>query len=280
MAEDAKIIRLYHYMPAKYAEEFLRKDEIKLCDLTKSNDLCEFSPIIRAFHNNRKEISIALKGEELVASFKQRCPMLAFCCSTRISSSAMWGHYASNSTGVCLAFDFPVVGLHFQDGVVMGKIEGKDEIQFHKVKYTDERMIIPAEECIKGDGAIYRLLDSAMSYKSTDWSYEQECRLVFFVERGMDNVVASGDKYFAKGLRKYLSGIIMGPRSDLSDMYLRAVANEINESGKLDLLVDKLYMPYGVYRASIDSTLLKISVAGYEDFNFDLILPKNNFVNP
>lgn len=271
MTEDAKIIRLYHYMPAKYAEDFLRKDEIKLCDLTKSNDLCEFSPVFRALHNNRKEISIAVKGEEMVSSYKQRCSMLALCCSTRISSSAMWGHYASNSTGVCLAFDFPVCGLHLQDGVVMGKIKRDDEIQFHKVKYTDERMIIPAEECIKDDGAIYRLLNSAMSYKSRDWSYEQECRLVFFVERGRGNVVASGGMYYAKGLRKFLSGIIMGPRSDLSDMYLRSVANEVNVSGEHESLVDMLFRPYGVYRATMDSRLLKISVTGYHDFDYDSI---------
>lgn len=273
MEEKIITIRLYHYMPSKFAEQFLREDKIKLCDLSVSNDLCEFAPTIQTEDGVVRDLLFCAKGDEILSSFKRRCTMAVLSCSTRITSSAVWGHYADNSKGVCLVFDFPVSDLHEQYGVVMGRLADNENIQFHKIKYTDDKLVITVNECRKSGEKPPAKLNSAISYKSVDWLYEKECRLVFFVERDGSNLIVRDGMYFALGLRKYLSGMVMGARCNLSDMYMRAVVNEINEEDSLEELSDKLYQPFGVSRAEMDHTKLRICVHGYEDYDFDSILP-------
>ena len=249
----------------------MRTDRIKLCELSKSNDICEFSPVIQADTKDENDRYLALQSEEIITSFKIKAPMLALSCSTRVTSSAIWGHYADNSKGVCLAFDFPVTDFGEQDGIVTGKIVGDDTILFHKVLYEDARLVILARECRGNDEAVYRKIMSAISRKSTDWSYEKECRLIFLPEKTTSNVAVENGMYFALGLRKYLQGIIMGPRCDISNFYFKTLVKEIPQKKESNHLAEKLYNPKAVVRASLDSLSLRISVLHFEDYDYSTI---------
>ena len=267
MAEDAKIIRLYHYMPAKYAEEFLRKDEIKLCDLTKSNDLCEFSPRVGGLAE--KDLLYRLKFENHRANFSARNPMLVLSFSSRVSSSAVWGHYADQNKGICLVFEFFVENLHEQYGVIMGTIPDISA-QFHKVTYTDTRFEIPVSAYMRGDEEIFSYLCSAISHKSTDWSYEKEFRLVFYVDEESRSVIVKDELFFALGLRKYLVGVVMGARCQMSDLYLKAVLREV-ASVNIDRNLKKRLSNIKIARAKIDELQMNIQALPYKDFIFNPI---------
>ena len=281
MAEDQKIIRLYHYMPAKYAEEFLRKDEIKLCDLTKSNDLCEFSPRIvinsaMAANITNRELIVANQSESIVNSFRGKCPAIVLSFSTRISSSAVWGHYADKNEGVCLVFDLPICDIEKHKGVMIGNLKGSSETLFQRVHYTGKRFELDATECVNLDESVYHDLCAATSYKSEDWKYEKECRLVFYQTKESKSLCAKNGMFFAKGLRQYLSGIVLGPKCPLSNIYFKAIAQEIKEEDNFNEVYEKLIVFGGVERARLDEVELRIKSNHYSDTDFDEMINYQN----
>ena len=273
MAEDPKIIRLYHYMPAKYAEEFLREDKIKLCDISKSNDLCEFTPKMVEDEKTVEAYMAAIISDNVLATFKASKPPLVLSFSTRISSSAMWGHYADTNTGVCLAFDFPIENLKVQHGVLTGTVKGFHDILFQKVRYAENRFEMPASKFIHQEKMVSEILCSAAAYKALDWEYEKECRIVGFITKDTENIYAENEKFYMRNLRKFLAGVILGPKCDFPDIYIESILYNLKKELKPDEVHDGLINGNGIARACLDNRKLEISAVGFEDFNFDSIQP-------
>lgn len=281
MAEEAKIIRLYHYTSAKYAEEFLREDKIKLCDLTKSNDLCEFTPRIVTNETSHggvfnMEVAVASSSEAIVDSFRKSCPAIVLSFSTRISSSAVWGHYADKNKGVCLVFDLPICDIEKHKGVLIGNLKGSSETLFQRVHYTENRFKLDATECVNFVESVYHDLCAAISYKSEDWKYEKECRLVFYLTKESKSLCVKNGMFFAKGLRQYLSGIVLGPKCPLSNIYFKAIAQELKEEDNFNDVYEKLSAYGGVERASLDEAKLSIKSAHYSDTDFEEMINCQN----
>lgn len=256
-------------MPAKYAEEFLRKDEIKLCDLTKSNDLCEFSPKIVCSNKKTEDQVMEYVCERTFRSFNKVNPMLVLSFSARITSSAIWGHYADQNRGVCLVFDFPIFFPHVQHGVVRSIIPNR-RIQIHKVNYTEHRFCIPVSAIADGPKSLGEYICSAISYKSTDWSYEEECRLVFNITGGDDNSFVSDSNFFTKGLRQYVSGIVLGARCPLSNLYFESMIGEVARTITDNSLADK-FRNIEIDRAMLDNDNLNIRAGDYKDVDLELL---------
>lgn len=250
MAKGRKTIRLYHYLTTKHAEDFFKTGELKLCDLSKSNDPNDFLPCIENAPRYPGSDMIALSySYQYVREFAQRFPRLALCCSAKTTSSATWGHYADCHRGVCLAFDFPISDFRLQDNVVIGNME--DGALFERVLYTNRRLKIPQQKSSE-EGFIQKLI-SAMGYKGADWSYEQECRLLYPVGPGLTTHITARDGlFFVNGLFKYLVGIILGVNCPLSNAYFYTLLQNVNINSYAKKSAEHIISGGNIDRAILD----------------------------
>jgi len=94
------------------------------------------------------------------------------CFTTKPRNSPMWAHYAEGYQGICLEWTFPEKGEHFYlpDGV-----EKVSPLVLQPLKYADERAVCRIfDDSIPQANALYQSIIT----KSSDWSYEDEYRLI------------------------------------------------------------------------------------------------------
>lgn len=218
-------IRLYYYMKAEYLEPFLKTHELKLTNLADTNDPFEFFPTL-----NIVDASVNMPGDfahmlHVIDNFSRDMPMLAMCLSRLITSPQMWGNYADSHKGVCLVFDLSLSEIVLNGEVICGMLP--NEIQFAKVHYSKERLAFnKAELGLDGKkGTDWQKLWKAIAYKGECWEHEQEYRLIFFPDKKKLYTQREG-LFFTDALFKFLSGIILGVRCPLSQLYVESIIKD------------------------------------------------------
>lgn len=248
--EGKRTIRLYHYIAAEHIETILRDRKIKLTDVNKTNDPLEFCPTF--FQDEPKSLSRDLKylgGMHYLNGFKEKHPFLVLCLSTRITSSAMWGHYASNHKGACLVFDVPVFNLQIRNNITYGSFE-KLGIPFIKVLYTRNRTNIPENSFLAQRDEHYINLRECIAIKGMDWAYEQEYRIDLSDAGIKDGVTVKNGMFFYSTIMKYLKGVVLGMKCDLSVDYIKRLVDD---------------QVFAVERAEIHPTQTEISCGEFSD---------------
>lgn len=136
-------IRLYHFLPAKWAVEDLEQKRIKLSEVENLNDPFELWCMKHEDAKVRKE----LRRWKTEAAKKYAL----LCFSKNWSNSLLWSHYGDKHKGVCLGLDVR-----------------SDSVK--KVRYTRERVRLSStfDE---------RTTNTLLFTKSTGWSYEEEWRM-------------------------------------------------------------------------------------------------------
>lgn len=213
------VLTLYHFTKIENIGDILGKGRLKLTEVGLSNDPFEMSP---SFHV--KEIDpIQMDGhmwnlERNWEYHKSMEPQTVICLSACVSSVLMWGHYAANHSGVCLAFDIPVLEY---DNCLIANLEQKYPLL--PMQYGTSRIF--ARDYVELDERntiVYSLgclLRKLLSYKPLAWNYEREFRLLV----PQNAVDYDSGMLFTSILKKYLSGVILGSQCPMSESKVRAL---------------------------------------------------------
>lgn len=221
VARTTRTYRFYKYMEPRWLADLLLHDQIKVTHLSTVNDPLEWQP---QFETREQET----QWQQQLTSH----PIPVLCLSSRISTTAMWGHYAAAHKGIALAFDLPL-NFHMDNfnkkqnllpesrAYPIGAL-GKSCHWLMKVNYTATRP--PYSPAANPITTLYHLI----SCKGQDWANESEYRIR--LSGGISH--KSDGTPICRGMRKYLSGIILGlntpPETELE------IRNLVAQS-KLDL---------------------------------------------
>ena len=96
-------MRVYQFMPARYAVEDLRKRRLKVSLLDDLNDPFEML-------GARLDLPEQRKTMRAWAKYMADTTRL-LCFSRRYVNTMLWSHYADKHRGICLAFDAPKKSL-------------------------------------------------------------------------------------------------------------------------------------------------------------------------
>jgi hypothetical protein len=165
-------MRVYHFLPAIYALEDIRKKRIKISEIDQLNDPFELwcvsqeDPRLRlALHEHKKEMT-------------KHFGMICFCKQWR--NPLLWSHYADKHRGICLGFDVDNRGLR-------------------AVTYVEERPDLKLPPT-KGSA------DELLFTKYRDWHYEEEWRNWFQLDERED-----GHYFYPFDEFVQLREVIVGP---------------------------------------------------------------------
>lgn len=271
--EDGKrFIRLYHFMPAKYLYDMLAKDEVKIAIPEECNDPLEFMPA----------------GDASEGDYS-RPPGAFVSFSTKCSSSLMWAHYADAHKGVCLEFTFPLCGglahlsrwdkINFENKELdkrycLLEIPEKYKQQYEKidvapVQYVaymievDYQEMRPAHDNMgvamgRIDDVVDNLSIPAEYYtKSSEWSYEEEWRLMVYPGHAMSS---HDGFFFIRGLTPYISKIILGKRFPQSkDLAWWHILHSLSKNNERQSIIESLSWTYpNLTRAYYDEEMYKM----------------------
>lgn len=178
-------IILYRYMTWAAFESTIEQWALKATNPAHTNDITEFLPAFSHDYYIQKNALQYLKEDIVFISFTKKMS----CC-------AMWGHYAENFKGVCLAFCFPKANIR-------------------KVRYGKSRVEYSETSPNKNES-----FTNIITTKSLSWRYENEYRLL--IHSPLADIVYNNMLLFQAPM-KYLVGVILGVNCPYSIGYTKAL---------------------------------------------------------
>lgn len=161
-AGDSSLVRVYHFLPLKYAFQDIANKVLKIATVNDLNDPFELRPFVATTKSERKLLN------ELRNEFDRTFGLLCF--SRSWSNPVQWAHYADCHKGICLGFDVPDDCLT-------------------PVTYASKRL--PWDRSLYREENIETHLSAMMLWFATKyrhWSYEEEMRMFVHI-RGSDRSV-------------------------------------------------------------------------------------------
>lgn len=148
-----------------------------------------------------------------------------FCFSEDITNPQLWGQYAQEGRGACLAFLFPLRPTHTKYGnPEIGETSGRawtwscdrksfpipilddETVHWEALHYTDTRATVANDK------------KACIFTKGKDWSYEKEvrccCSQLFADEATNNNMLYDWPMQF-------LAGVILGPETKYTEAYIQ-----------------------------------------------------------
>ncbi len=139
-------MRVYHYLPVKWALQDLQQRRLKLAVFTDLNDPFELMCFDLPNQETRQAFKVA--RNELAS----KTGMLCF--SRRWNNPVLWSHYAEKHRGICFGFDVP-------DSLLV------------EVTYTATRLPLDLD----ATPLDLKLVNQWLTTKYEGWSYEEEFRV-------------------------------------------------------------------------------------------------------
>lgn len=93
------VIRLYHYIPACWALDNIRRHRLKLSTLEDLNDPYEWGSVFSTDPTSQSALKEAKCGDSFADGFQS--------FSSKPDEILMWSHYSDKHKGACLGFDIP-----------------------------------------------------------------------------------------------------------------------------------------------------------------------------
>ena len=187
-------MKLYKYKALPYKNDNLNEGELKQVEYCKDiilNNRLFMTP--REILNDPLEgmavpIELGISGSGIYASLGMLHHFVEekinqyriLSLSGNARSPLMWAHYANNYAGVCFEFELDI-NLN----------------NIHKVSYIDHQFDTLYEP---SDDEFYKAIEKSLVFKSKNWSYEEEYRLI-----------TKENKQFLDNIK--LTGIIIGHKS-------------------------------------------------------------------
>ena len=196
-------IVLYRYLTwdafVKTLDSWMMKANIP----SQTNDLFEFLP---AMHGDIGICDYTRRHLRGVGAF--------FSFSQKMSDCAMWGHYADQFKGVCMAFYIP------------------DKSIVSEVQYDHKRVNITNFD-LSSDVDRLNFVKQILTTKDISWEYEEEYR--WLKEADKADEARDGMLFYSEPMN-YFIGVILGARCPYSSGYTRALLKHYLEKHEV---VDK-----------------------------------------
>lgn len=220
-----------------------------------------------------------------------------FSFSRQMSVPAMWGHYADNAKGICMAFLFPVVSEDFKEwpsetSAPTTRLSGakidiqclhpadKSQLLLHKntvllpMMYSDTR----ARAYSPRDNGRLRdeKTESIMRIKALCWRYEQEIRLLCDVR--LANKCINDNLLFSWPMQFFI-GAITGPKCHIPVEVLKQkiclAYKQNSDSAPNYYFRNKLLNDWLVYKSDFHPKEFKITAPFFSDSMCDYAFWKN-----
>lgn len=212
----------YKFCSVDTFQKIVENEKLRLARADTFNDPHESNPFLiplewealTKIQNNSQEIVRNIANE----AFVRICGSVYITCFCRNylqkRSTLMWAHYANNHKGVCFEVNFPKVNAenYHQHGVTPINVTYVSSLSDERNKRTPESEDLPL---------------FIATYKSDDWQYEQEVRIVVestSFDKTKFNEVNDGKNIDLDFNIASISKVIFG---------LRTSNEEINETVKL-----------------------------------------------
>jgi hypothetical protein len=177
--------RLYYYTGKHWGLKVLWEKRLKLSRYADVNDPFELLPYDRTRKRSRE-----FWDKQVARLLSSRYGFV--CLSEDWRTTLMWSHYGEKHTGICLGFD------------VLKDIA-------EQISYTDYLLADPVDYKKELRGVSMQVLQRALSYKFSGWSYEREWRVRVRLGTAIDGIYYKGF-----GDDVMLREVIIGPRCTLS----------------------------------------------------------------
>lgn len=186
-------IVLYRYLTWDAFVKTLDSWMLKATIPAQTNDLFEFLP--------------AMNGDIGIYDLARRqlrggCAFFSF--SKKMSDCAMWGHYADQFRGVCMAFYIP------------------DKRIVNEVHYDHQRVSLADFKKLSKDECS-ELVNQLLTTKDISWKYEEEYR---WIEEADEADEARDGMLFYREPMNYFIGVILGARCPYSSGYTKALLKQ------------------------------------------------------
>ena len=163
---------LYHYTTFESAVKIITSKTMLFSKIERLNDINESSGYKILFSDINGQKEEVKRYEDLHKNLKQISFTTDEVDKKGFAIPAMWGHYASRGSGVCLVFD----RVKFQS-IFKPPIYYCNEVEYKK--YKDLSAICYDKEKYSNiDDFVRRNKDDIFFVKTQDWKYEQEFRLI------------------------------------------------------------------------------------------------------
>jgi hypothetical protein len=200
---NVPVMRVYHFLPAEWALDDLRKKRLKISKIDQTNDPFE----LWCVDQPDREIRDALRAYKKDMSEK----FGLICFSEDWVNPLLWSHYAEKHRGICLGFDL--------DRRVLRKIDYVQERSALKMPITSETA------------------DTLLWTKYWDWKYEEEWRAWLKLDEQEDD----GNYFYRFDTQPdfmRLREVIVGPLCDRTEVEVRAALG--GTSQKIEVIKARL----------------------------------------
>lgn len=180
-------MKVYHFLNEEFGLKDLREKRLMISTISGLNDPFEFFPVELTDVDFRKTIKNTRKVMDGHLGL--------VCFSRNWKNPVQWTHYADRHRGICLGFEVPDKTLHEITYV-------KDRL---KVADTDQK------------------IKTLLTYKFSDWKYEDEVRLFEKLENDEDE-----DEIYYKDFCNDLKlvEVIVGANADISKATIKSLLRE------------------------------------------------------
>lgn len=191
-------IRMYRFLPSKWALKAIQDRRLKISRLKELNDPFEFHIGVNGANDDHQKI-----GKDAINSYFDRLndKFGLICFSRRVTDPVIWSHYSQGHQGIALELE----------------MEQPDN-EYFDVEYNGELPILDVEELIRRErdqAYTYSILKQSFGRKSPSWDYEAECRL--HCDLQSDDCFKDGDHYFTKITDHFqVKRVILGVRCPIS----------------------------------------------------------------
>lgn len=184
-------MRVYHFLPQKWAFDDIEKKRLKISLIEDLNDPFELMGI------DTSDLDVRQALQETRRELGSKNGVLCF--SRSWSNPVLWSHYADKHKGIALGFEIP----HSPESPIL-----------MEVCYVDSPPRHTVEELLAwGEPEMQRLLTT----KFTHWKYEDEVRV--FVS--LEEKEADGRYYFTFSDNLILTNVILGVRCEAENAQIQ-----------------------------------------------------------
>lgn len=175
-------MKLYHFLPEKWALKALESQTIKLSRYDDLNDPFELLAMSLSDKVSRSVL------QESKKKINERLRIL--CLSKSWKSPLLWGHYADKHRGIALEIEVPSSSAH-------------------RITYERDRKSIDTDALLsRKDDSAKQEMFKLYTTKYSQWSYEEEYRVQFIKEEfytkgGLDFVCFNNELA--------ITGLVLGP---------------------------------------------------------------------
>ncbi len=204
---DCEFVLENNFLNSRTAREILIKQLVTMCPLTETekNSLrngIDLEKDLKAilwnyYRKTSKGIASIMLREMGVAMHEIKNALRVACFSADNRSILMWSHYAQNHKGFCIEYDF-------------NELEYKDYLK--PVQYVEKRPFVAGNFADTKEPGAGEIIFSTALYKSSEWSYEQEWRII------ATKIEIPFPEYKGRALiyplKNYITAVYLGAKAD------------------------------------------------------------------